>query len=256
MNLFGDAIAWIFSGPEQGTAVPTIGSALGIHLFYTFVSLAVAAVIAIPAGWAIGHTGKGRDVAVAISGAARAIPSFGLLLLLVLLFGVLQIPAAAVVTFVLLGIPSILAGAYSGFEAVNRSVIDAGRSVGMTEWQILWKIEVPLGLPLLVAGLRAAALQIVATVTIAAIVNLGGLGAYIIYGIPLSRIDIVLAGALLVAVLALLLDGVFALLQHLSVPRGVRQRRSTRRRPRAESSTTPDPSPAAREDSLASAGAS
>jgi len=220
MNLFLDALRWIFSG-DPGPGLDPIPVALGQHLVWTFVSVLVAVVIAVPAGWAIGHTGKGRDIAVAIAGAARAVPSFGLLLLLVLLLGVLHKPEAAIVTYVLLAIPSILAGAYSGFEAIDRQVIDAGRAMGMTGWQVLWRIEVPLGLPLLVAGLRAAVLQVVATVTIGAYVALGGLGQYIIAGLPLRRFDIVLGGALLVAVLALVLDGIFAVLQRLVVPRGI-----------------------------------
>ncbi|RQP11346.1 MAG: ABC transporter permease subunit [Microbacteriaceae bacterium] len=220
MNLFADAIAWIFS-PERVTGSHPIGQAVAEHLFYTFVSVLIAGFIAIPLGWLIGHTGRGREVAVAISGAARAIPSFGLLVLLVLVFGVLHKPEAAVVTFVLLAIPSILAGAYAGLEAIDRRVIDAGRAMGMTEWQILWRIEVPLGLPLLIGGLRSAALQVVATVTIAAYVNLGGVGYYIIQGLPLRRFDQILGGALVVVALALVLDGLFALVQQLVVPRGV-----------------------------------
>ncbi|MDX2375850.1 ABC transporter permease [Microbacterium sp. LRZ72] len=230
MNLLAESFAWLvdpahWSGP---TGIPV---ATAEHLWYTFLSVFVAAAIAIPVGWAIGHTGRGREIAVAVSGAARAVPSFGLLILLVLLLGVLQTTLAAVITFVLLGIPSILAGAYSGFEAVDRRVVDAGRSMGMTEWQILWRIEVPLGLPLLVSGLRAATLQIVATVTIAAYVNLGGLGQYIIQGIPLRRFDQVLAGAILVAVLALVLDAIFGVAERLVVPRGVRAGRHGARTP-------------------------
>jgi osmoprotectant transport system permease protein len=220
MNLFAETWAWLMD-PDRWSGPLGIPVAIAQHLGYTFVSVLIAAVIAIPAGWAIGHTGRGREIAVAISGAARAIPSFGLLVLLVLLMGVLQTQAAAVITFVLLGIPSILAGAYAGFEAIDRRVIDAGRAMGMTEWQILWRIEVPLGLPLLVSGLRAATLQIVATVTIAAYVGLGGLGLFIIQGINLNRFDQVLAGAILVAALALVLDALFALTERLVVPRGV-----------------------------------
>jgi osmoprotectant transport system permease protein len=220
MNLFADAFAWIFA-PERLTGSHPLPQAIGEHLFYTFFSVVVAALIAVPLGWLIGHTGRGREVAVAISGAARAIPSFGLLVLLVLLFGVLHKPEAAVVSFVLLAIPSILAGAYAGFEAIDRRVIDAARAMGMTEWQIVWRVEVPLGLPLLIGGLRSAALQVVATVTIAAFVNLGGVGYYIIQGLPLRRFDQILGGALVVVALALVLDGLFALLQHLVVPRGV-----------------------------------
>nr|WP_274637992.1 ABC transporter permease [Microbacterium bovistercoris] len=227
MNFLIDAIRWIFSGDLSGT--DPVPEAIGIHLLYTVVSVLVAVLIAVPLGWLIGHTGRGRDVAVAISGAARAVPSFGLFILLVLLLGVIHKPEAAIVTFVILGIPSILAGAYSGFEAIDRSVIDAGRSMGMTPWQVLWRIEVPLGMPLLVAGIRSAVLQVVATVTIASYVGIGGLGQYIIAGIPLQQLDMVLGGAILVAALALVLDGLFAVLQRISVPRGVRARPRPRR---------------------------
>lgn len=220
MNLIIDAVEWLLNGDRSRTA--SIPEALGQHLLLTLVSVLIAAAIAIPIGWLVGHTGRGRDAAVAVSGAARAIPSFGLMILLVLLLGVLHKPEAAVITFVLLAIPSLLAGAYTGFEAIDRTTVDAGRAVGMTEWQVLWRIEVPLGLPLLVGGIRAATLQVIATVTIAAYLNVGGLGQYIITGIPLRRFDMVLGGALLVAALALAVDGLFALAQRLAVPRGVR----------------------------------
>jgi osmoprotectant transport system permease protein len=197
------------------------------HLFYTFVSVLIAAIIAIPLGYLIGHTGRGREVAVAISGAARALPSFGLILLLVLLIGVTQKPLAAFIAFVVLAIPSVLAGAYAGLEQIDRRVIDAARAVGMTEWQILTKVEIPLGLPLLIGGLRAATLQVVATVTVAAYIGLGGLGLPIFAGLPLRRFDWMLGAAILIIVLALLLDGAFALLQHLVVPRGVTAGRVT-----------------------------
>jgi len=225
MNLFADALAWIFA-PERFEGPYSLQILVGQQLLYTFVSVLIAAAIAIPAGWAIGHTGRGREVAVAISGAARAIPSFGLLILLVLLFGVLHRPEAAIVTFVLLAIPSLLAGAYTGFEAIDRRTIDAARAMGMTEWQILWRVEVPLGFPLLVAGIRAATLQVVATVTIAAYVNLGGLGLPIIQGLQLRNFAQVLGGAILVAALALVLDALLAIAQHASVPRGLREGRA------------------------------
>ncbi|WP_396668006.1 ABC transporter permease [Microbacterium sp. R86528] len=223
MNLIADAFAWLFS-PERWEGNYALPKLLAEQLFYTAASVAIAALIAIPLGWLIGHTGKGREIAVAISGAARAVPAFGLLILLVLLFGVLHKPEAAIVTFVVLAIPSLLAGAYTGLEAIDRRIIDSARAVGMTEWQILWKVEVPLGLPLLVGGIRSAVLQVVATVTIAAYVNLGGLGWPIIQGIPLQRFDQVLGGAILVAALALVLDGLLALAQHAAAPRGTRQR--------------------------------
>ena len=221
MNLFADAFAWLFS-PDRLAGTYALPTLLGQHLLYTIVSVAVAAAIALPAGWLIGHTGRGREIAVAISGAARAIPSFGLLVLLVLVLGILQTPLAAVITFVLLAIPSLLAGAYTGLEAIDRRVIDAARAMGMTEWQIFTKVELRLGLPLLMGGLRSALLQVIATVTIAAYVNLGGLGWPIIQGIPLSRFDQVLGGAILVALLALAVDLLMALAQRAAVPAGLR----------------------------------
>ncbi len=232
MNLFLEAIAWMVA-PEQWHGRYALPVLLGQHLALTVISVVIAALIALPIGWLIGHTGRGREIAVAVSGAARAIPAFGLMVLLVLLLGVLRIPEAAIITFVLLAIPSLLAGAYTGLEAIDRRVIDAAKSMGMTGWQVFWKVEVRLGLPLLVGGIRAALLQVIATVTIAAYVNLGGLGWPIIQGIPLRRFDQVLAGAIIVAVLALIVDLIFAALQHAAVPAGLRTGRPTRRRARA-----------------------
>ena len=235
MNLFSEAMAWLFA-PERYTGADALQIRIGEHLFYTFVSVLIAAAIAIPLGYFIGHTGKGREIAIGVSGAARAIPSFGLILLLVLLIGVTQKPLAAFVAFVLLGIPSVLAGAYSGLEAIDRRVIDSARAVGMTEWQILWKVEIPLGLPLLIGGLRSATLQIVATVTLAAYIGLGGLGQYIIAGLRLRQFDQMLGAAIVIIVLALVIDGLFALLQHLVVPKGVAAGRATDIRTRSSRS--------------------
>ncbi|WP_282827866.1 ABC transporter permease [Gulosibacter sediminis] len=220
MSFLLDAVAWIF-GPGQWSGDATLLGLLGEHLLTTFVAVLVAVALAVPLGWWIGHTGRGREFAVAVTGAARAIPSFGLLVLLVLLLGVTRRPEAALITFVILAIPSLLAGAYSGIEAIDRRVIDAARSVGMTDWQLFWRVEVPLGLPLLLGGLRTAVLQVVATVTIAAYLNLGGLGLPIITGLSLRRYDEVLGGALLVVALALALDLLLALAQRASVPRGI-----------------------------------
>ncbi|MDN3495257.1 ABC transporter permease [Planococcus sp. APC 4015] len=242
MNVFLDAFAWIFS-PARLTGTLPLPTAIAQHLAFTAGSVLIAALIAIPAGWAIGHTGRGREIAVFLSGAARALPSLGLVILLVMVVGVNLKTEAAVIAFVLLAIPSILAGAYAGIEAIDRTVIDAGRAMGMTPWQILWKIEVPLGLPLLIGGLRSATLQVVATVTIAAYVGLGGLGFDIIQGIQLRRFEQILGASLIVVVLALVLDGLFALLQRVVVPRGVAERRTpSRRRTLPRASATADAS--------------
>lgn len=240
MNYFVEAFAWIFS-PDRLTGALPLPTAIAQHLAFTFGSVLIAALIAIPVGWFIGHTGRGREFAIFLAGAARALPSLGLIVLLVLLVGVALKTEAAVAAFVLLAIPSILAGAYAGFEAIDRSVIDAGRAMGMTPWQVLWKIEVPLGLPLLIGGLRVATLQVVATVTIAAYVGLGGLGYYIIQGIALRDFPEILGASIVVIALALLLEGAFAVLQRLVVPRGVAAKAQTpHRSPGARSRTVAD----------------
>lgn len=224
MSLFWDALQWIFT--PVWTIVTTersndIVARTIEHLGFTFAALVAAAIIAIPIGYAIGHTGKGREIAVAAAGAARALPSLGLLTILALTLGIALAPVAAVIVFLVLGVPSILAGAYAGIEAIDRRTIDAARAVGMTEWQILTKVEIPLGLPLLLGGVRNAALQIVATTTLAAYIGLGGLGVYIFEGLGVRNFTEMLAGAILIAVLAVVLDALFALLQRFAVPRGV-----------------------------------
>lgn len=224
MNLFVDAFAWLFS-PDRLVGGNSIPLRLLEHFAFTAVSLVVSALIAIPLGFAIGHFRRGRELSVALSGAARALPSLGLLTVLALLFGLGAAPLAAVIVFVVLGTPSVLAGAYSGVEAVDPATVSAARAMGMTEWQVLWKVEVPLALPLLVGGLRSAALQIVATATLAAYIGLGGLGSYIFTAIPLRQYDVMLGGAILIVVLAIAIDGMFAGFGRLVTPRGVRARR-------------------------------
>ena len=233
MSYFWEAIEWIFA-PEQQLGQNAILTRLGEHVYFTVISLIVAVVIAVPIGYFIGHTGKGRELAVGLSGAARALPSLGLLTVLTLSLGFSQASIAAVIVLLVLGVPSILAGAYSGFQAVDRATIDSARAVGMSEWQILWSVEIPLGLPLLLGGVRSAALQIVATATLAAYVGLGGLGVYIFKGLPLRDFPQMLAGALLIAILAVTIDGLVAVAQKFAVPRGVRA--STRTRLRSRSS--------------------
>ncbi len=218
MNLLVEAFAWIFSPARLTGSVP-LPTAIAQHLAFTFGSVLIAALVAIPWGWGVGHTGRGREFAVFLSGAARALPALGVVALLLELIPVSYKTLAAVVAFVLLAIPSILAGAYSGFEAIDRTVIGAGRAVGMTERQILFKIEVPLGLSLLINGLRSATLQVVATVTIAAYFGLGGLGFYIMQGLATRNFAQILGASLVIIALALVLDGFFALLARFAVPR-------------------------------------
>ncbi len=220
MDIFYQAIVWL-GDPENWVGSGSIPNRTLEHLSYTAVAVAIAAVIAVPLGYYIGHTGRGRVLAVGAAGAARALPTFGLMLYLVLVFGVSERATAATVSLVLLAIPPLLAGAYAGVDQINRATIDAAKAQGMTDWQILTRVEIPLSLPLLIGGLRGATLQVVATVTLIAYVGLGGLGYEIIQGIPLRRLDQMVGAALLIIVLALVIDGLLALLTRLATPHGV-----------------------------------
>lgn len=228
VNLFAQAFAYILDaanwvGPDG------IGARVLEHIGLTFVVVLIAALLAIPAGWAIGHTGRGRVLVVALSGGVRALPTLGLLILLALWLGVNV--RAPIIALVVLAVPSILAGAYAGIDAVDRVTIDAARAVGMTGWQVLTRVEVPLGLPLLIGGVRSAVLQVIATATLADYVGGGGLGSFVFLGLQTSDYVIVLVGSILVVVLALAFEGIFSILERVGVPAGVRagRRRSDSR---------------------------
>jgi len=224
MSILQETIEWL-SDPANYEGADSIPSRIIEHLDFTFRAVGLAALIAIPAGYYIGHTGRGKVWLVGVSGAARALPTFGLMLYLVLVLGVTERVWAALIGLIILAIPPLLAGAYAGIGQINPGAIDAARAQGMTEWQILFRVEIPLSLPLVVGGLRGAVLQVVATVTLIAYVGLGGLGFDLIQGIPLRRFDQVVGSAVFIVILALLLDGLLAALARFVTPRGVRQGR-------------------------------
>lgn len=196
---------------------PSIQARVGEHFFYTGVSLLFTILIAVPLGFYIGHTGRGRAAAILISNATRALPTLGLYAVLILALPAGLLPITVVL--VILAIPPLLAGVYAGLESVDRQTVDAARALGMTEFQILFKVEIPLGLGLIFGGLRSATLQIIATVTIAGYFGFGGgLGHYLTFGLSANDQPQLVAGAILVIVLALVVDAVLALVQRLVVP--------------------------------------
>lgn len=237
MNVLLDALRWLIDPAhwEPGALSPLpIQDRLVEHLLYTGMAVLIAGILALPLGFYIGHTGKGRQFVIAFTGSMRALPTLGLLFFLLMVFGYwLSYDTApivgATIAFVILAIPSMLAGAYTGLESVDRQVIDAARANGMTEWQILTQVEIPLGLPLILGGVRAAVLQVIATVTIASYAGLGGLGRIITSGIGLNDYNRILGGALLVTALALLIDGAFAAVQRGTATGGLSDRPAARR---------------------------
>lgn len=216
--------AWDYLVDPANWQGPTgIGARILQHLWYSLLAVAGAAVIAVPIGLAIGHFRRGEIVVVGAVNALRSLPTLGVLTLLVLLLGLGLVPP--ILALVLLGIPPLLAGAYAGVANVDRQVVDAAEAMGMTTRQVLLRVEVPNALPLILGGLRSATLQVIATATVAAYVNLGGLGRYIFDGLALRSYDRVLVGALLVAALALIVDGLLAAAVWASVPGTGRLRR-------------------------------
>jgi osmoprotectant transport system permease protein len=194
------------------------------HLGYSGLSLLIAALIALPLGVALGHSGRGAFFVVNLANAWRAIPTLGLLVLMVILLGFS--PLAWLIPLVALAIPPILINAYEGVAAVEHELKDAARGMGMRPWQQLVRLEIPVALPLILLGLRTAATFVVSTATIAAEIGLGGLGRYIIDGLSVSDYGEVAGGAALVALLAVAVQLVFAGLRRLVVPAGLRKRMS------------------------------
>ncbi len=220
MSFFSYAWDWVTqSGNWHGSG--GIPQQILAHLGYSALPLLIAALIGIPAGVAIGHTGRGAVVVVNLANAWRAIPTLGLLTLLAVYLGFSFL--TWLLPLVVLAIPPILVNAYEGVAGVDPGVRDAATGAGMTPWQQVTRVEVPIALPLILVGLRTAAIFVVATATIAAYIGLGGLGRFIIDGLDSYQYGPVAGGALLVVILAVLVLAFFAGLSRLVVPAGLRR---------------------------------
>lgn len=219
MNLIDQALQFLID-PMNWTGAVGIPQRMLEHLGYTALTMAIALIIAVPLGLWVGHTGRGSGVVVGITGALRSLPTLGLLTLFTLLMGLGLMPP--ILALVLLAIPPILSGTYSGIASVNPALVDGARAMGMTERQTLTRVEIPVALPVILGGIRNAALQVLATVTIVAYINLGGLGRYLIDGLAVRDYSRMLASVVLVAVLALAADAILALIQRLVTSPGLR----------------------------------
>ncbi|MGW2488916.1 ABC transporter permease [Streptomyces sp. NPDC001606] len=193
------------------------------HLAFAGEALLIAALIGLPVGLVTGHYGRGGTALSLIATAGRALPSFGLLVLMFIWIGFGLLPV--MIPLVVLAVPPILVTTYEAVRSVDPSPVDAARGMGMSEARVLFQVEVPVALPLILSGLRNAAVQIISTATIAAYVSLGGLGRYIIDGLYQKSYEKVVGGATLVAGLALVTLGVFWAVARLTVSPGVRRGR-------------------------------
>ncbi|MFP5020023.1 ABC transporter permease [Pseudonocardia phyllosphaerae] len=217
-----DAANW--SGPE-GILVR-----LAEHLGYTALTMIIAMVIALPLGAWIGHTGRGGVLVVGFANALRALPTLGLLVLLFLLVGLGLL--GPLIALIVIAVPPLLAGAYSGVRNVDPAIVDAAEGMGMRGTEVLTKVELPNALPLILGGVRSATLQVISTATVAAYVGIGGLGRFIIDGLGQRDYGAMIGGSILVALLAVVADLVLGALQRLIVSPGLQQKKAPSGKPR------------------------
>ena len=235
-----------FISPAQWTGSGSIPTQIGFHLLYTAIALGVALAIAVPLGIRIGYTGRGERLVAGIANYLRALPTLGLLVLLFIvlspvLVGQLVFVLPTIVVLVLLAVPPILTGTYTGIQNADPDAVGAARGMGYSRLQILWHVQLPCALPLLISGIRGATLQIVSTATIASYLGLQGLGRFIIDGRAQADFNQMSGGAILVALLALGLELSIIVIGRLVTSPGLSR---TTRRVRSPSRRTA-PSPAA-----------
>ncbi|MEU6845702.1 ABC transporter permease [Streptomyces sp. NPDC046716] len=208
MNAISGAYDWLTTGANwQGEK--GVWHRLSEHLYFSGVALAVACLIALPLALWLGHIGKGGALAVNISNVGRAVPTLAVLVLLTLTPLGRHGDLPTLIALVLFAIPPLLTNTYVGMREVDRAVVEAARGMGMSGRQVFARVELPLAYPLVLTGLRSAAVQVIATATLAAMAGEGGLGRIITAGFSLQNTPQVVAGAVLVAALALVVEGVF-----------------------------------------------
>ncbi|MFE5401174.1 ABC transporter permease [Streptomyces sp. NPDC004596] len=220
MNVLDFAHAF-FGDPAHWHGQDGIPTRVGEHILYCLEAVGVAAAIGLPVGLVTGHHGRGGNALASIATAARALPTFGLLVLMFTWFGFGLLPV--MIPLVALAVPPILVTSYEAVRSVDPPPVDAARGMGMAEARILFQVELPVALPLILSGLRTAAIQVVSTATIAAYVSFGGLGRYIIDGLAQRDYEKVVGGATLVVGMALATLGVFWGVSRIAVSPGVRR---------------------------------
>ncbi|HEY6202747.1 MAG TPA: ABC transporter permease subunit [Candidatus Limnocylindria bacterium] len=229
MNLLGDVARW-FADPAHYRGSDAVQTRILEHLEVSGLAVLVGILVALPVGLYLGHTGRFAFVAVNVANIGRAIPSLAAIALAIPIAGTLlgvEHGLGFWPTFfalIPLAIPPILTNAYVAVRGVDRDVIEAARGMGVSEAGILRRIELPLALPLILAGIRTAAVNVIATATLGALVAFGGLGRYIVDGLALQEFDRLFAGALLVALLAIAVEVALRTFERAAVSPGIRVR--------------------------------
>jgi len=213
IDFLASVVAW-FADPAHWRGEDGIPTRLFEHVQLSGAAVAIAAAIALPLGLYLGHTGRGGFVAINVANLGRALPSLALIALGLVASIALGLGLGfwpTLFALVPLALPPILTNTFVAVRAVDRDIIEAARGMGLRETQILREVELPLALPLILGGLRTAAVNVVATATLGALVAGGALGRYIVDGLALQEYDRLFAGALLVAVLAMATELAFGI---------------------------------------------
>ena len=216
MNLIGDAIVWL-NDPLNWQGKQGVPYLTYEHLYISFFAVLIAAVLSVPTALLLGHTGRGGGLTVVVSNVSRAIPTLALLTI----FAATAIGfgnRATIIALAVFAVPPLLTNTYVGIRQVDPDVVEAARGMGLSGRSVLLRVELPLAVPLIAAGFRTAAVQVVATATLAALVGGGGLGRIITDGFGQQDRPQIVAGGFLVALLALLTEGSLALVQRLVTP--------------------------------------
>lgn len=223
MTIVETVAAWL-TDPANWSGPDGIPVRLGEHIAISLVSLAIALVVALPAGLYVGHTRRGSGLAVGIANIGRAVPSLALIGLILPITQALDPEKGfnlypTILAMAILAIPPVLVNTYAGISGVDGDLVEAARGMGLTEGQVLRRIEIPLALPVMLGGIRSATVQVIATTTLGAIFALGGLGRYIVDGIAQNDDGMLFGGVVLVAALAMASEGLLAAFQRFaSVP--------------------------------------
>lgn len=227
MEFLGEVAAW-FADPGTWSGRDGIPTRLGEHLFISAVALGAGAAIALPAGLYIGHTGRWATAVVAVANIGRAVPSLGLMglaFIALLQLGLGVGPLPAIVALTALAIPPIVVNAHAALRGIDDELLEAARGMGMREIEVLTRVEIPIGLPIILAGVRTSAVQVVATATLATVVGGGTLGELILIGFAINDQVRVFGAAIVVALLSILTEFAFAALQRAGTSPGLRGRR-------------------------------
>src|SRR5215471_4376327 len=222
---FAQSVAAWLAAPEHWTGSDGIPNRLAEHLLLSAVTLAAAVLIALPIGVWAGHTGRGGFLAINVANIGRALPSLALLALMLPVALAFKLGLGFWPTFIALvplGIPPVMTNSYVAVRGVDRDVVEAARGMGLRERQVLSQVELPIALPLIIAGIRNAAVAIVATATLGALVAGGGLGRYIVDGLARQEYPRLFVGALLVALLSVAVEVAFGAAERLVVSSGLR----------------------------------